>query len=176
MTPTLFQALLGASFYSLPSAVRALHAVRGRVSYAGRVRIARGTGLIARYCARVARLPPAQQDVPLTVVFENDANGETWRRDFNGHAMHSRLQACGPRLLGERLGPLRFRFSLHVYDQALHWRVQRVRVMGLPLPAGWFEGVRCREYEQDDRYVFLVEATLPLIGEVIRYEGWLEPV
>ena len=78
-------------------------------------------------------------------------------------------------MLGERLGPLRFRFSLHVYDEALHWRVQRVRLLGLPLPAGWFDGVHCREYEQDGRYAFQVEAALPLVGMLIRYEGWLEP-
>ena len=51
-----------------------------------------------------------------------------------------------------------------------------MRAFGLlPLPAGWFEGVRCRECERDGRYAFLVEANLPLIGLVVRYEGWLAP-
>ena len=50
-----------------------------------------------------------------------------------------------------------------------------MRVLGLPLPAGWFDGVHCREYEHDGRYVFQVEAALPLAGMLIRYEGWLEP-
>jgi hypothetical protein len=36
--------------------------------------------------------------------------------------------------------------------------------------------VRCREREHDGRYEFLVEARLPLVGLVIRYEGWLLPV
>lgn len=175
MTPTLFQALLGASFYSLPPAVRALHAVRGTARYVGSVTVVRGHNALSRLCARVAGLPPAMQDAALAVVFHGNARGETWQRDFNGHAMPSRLHFCGPRLLGERLGPLRFRFSLHVYDQGLHWRVQRVRLLGLPLPVGWFDGVRCREDEQAGRYAFLVEATLPLIGTLIRYEGWLEP-
>lgn len=181
MTPTLFQALLGASFYSLPPAVRALHARRGGNCYAGRADIERGGNLLARLCARIAGLPPAMQDAPLTVTIRDKAGkdrigGEAWHRDFAGHAMVSQLHACGPRLLGERLGPLRFRFSLHVYDQALHWRVEHVRVLGvLRLPAGWFEQVRCRESEQDGRYAFLVEAGLPLIGNLVRYEGWLEP-
>ena len=46
----------------------------------------------------------------------------------------------------------------------------------LPLPASLFEGVRCREFEQDGRYRFEVEARLPLVGRVIRYEGWLLPI
>lgn len=52
-----------------------------------------------------------------------------------------------------------------------------VRAFGLlPLPSGWFEGVRCREREHAGRYEFLVEARLPLIGLVVRYDGWLEPL
>ena len=176
MTPTLFQALLGASFYSLPPAVRLLHASRGSNRYAGAVTVVRGHNAVSRLCGRISGLPSAMQDAPLAVLFHSNDKGETWQRDFNGHAMSSRLHFCGPRLLGERLGPLRFRFSLHVYDQALHWRVQRVRLLGLPLPAGWFDGVRCREDEQDGRYAFLVEAALPLVGTLIRYEGWLAPV
>ena len=42
MTPTLFQKLLGATFYSLPPAVRTLHSVRGKATYAGRANILRG--------------------------------------------------------------------------------------------------------------------------------------
>ena len=175
MTPTLFQALLGTSFYSLPPVVRTLHAVRGSGRYVGRATVVRGHNALSRLCGRVAGLPPEMQDAPLAVLFQSNDRGETWQRDFNGHAMQSRRHLCGPRLLGERLGPLRFRFSLHVYDEALHWRVQRVRVLGLPLPAGWFDGVHCREYEHDGRYAFQVEAALPLAGMLIRYEGWLEP-
>src|SRR3546814_9310623 len=63
MTPTLFQALLGASFYSLAPAVRALHDVRGRVRYAGRATIARGRNPLGRLCAAVAGLPKAREDV-----------------------------------------------------------------------------------------------------------------
>jgi hypothetical protein len=44
----------------------------------------------------------------------------------------------------------------------------------LPLPAAWFAGVRCRERARNGRYEFLVEATLPLAGPLVRYEGWLE--
>src|SRR3546814_2416955 len=61
MTPTLFQALLGASFYSLAPAVRALHDVRGRVRYAGRATIARGRNPLGRLCAAVAGLPKARE-------------------------------------------------------------------------------------------------------------------
>jgi hypothetical protein len=176
MTPTLFQTLLGASFYSLPPAVRALHDVRGRATYAGRATIERGRNPLGRLCARFARLPAAREDVPTTVAFEARPASETWRRDFGGQRMQSRLHREG-RMLVERLGPLRFRFALHVQDDALWWRVGGVRLLGvLPLPASLFDRVYCREGEHQGRYTFQVEAALPLCGRLIQYEGWLEPV
>lgn len=175
MTPTLFQKLLGASFYSLPPSVRALHGVRGHARYAGRATIVRGRNPLARLCARVAGLPRACEDVATTVAFDAGPSGETWRRDFGGQAMRSQLRRDGT-LLAERLGPLQFRFALHVHDGAIWWHAERVRLLGmLPLPASWFERVRCREAEREGRYTFEVEAALPLLGPLIRYEGWLEP-
>jgi uncharacterized protein DUF4166 len=175
MTPTLFQALLGASFYALPPTVRALHGVRGRAVYAGRGTIHRGRNPLGRLCARVAGLPAARADVATTVTFEARPASETWQRDFGGQAMRSRLHRDG-RMLVERLGLLRFRFALHVQDDALWWRVGGVRLLGvLPLPAAMFDRVYCREAEHGGRYTFQVEAALPLCGRLIQYEGWLEP-
>ena len=118
----------------------------------------------------------AMQDVPITVEFTADARGETWRRDFAGTRMQSRL-AFKDGLLHERIGPLQFRHALLANAGAIWWRVAGVRLFGLlPLPARWFRGVRCCERGDEARYRFDVEARLPLVGQVIRYEGWLLPV
>ncbi len=149
--------------------------MRGTARYAGIASIERGRGPLARLCARLAGLPKAMQDAPTTVEFIADAKGETWRREFGGARMQSRLAFKGG-LLRERLGPLQFRYILHAGDGAIWWQVVGVRVLGLlPLPTGWFAGVRCREREHEGRYEFLVEAGLPLVGPIIRYEGWLAP-
>ena len=173
--PTLFQQALGAAFFSLPETLRRLHGVRGTARYAGIASVERGRNPLARLCARIAGLPKAMREVPLAIEFAADAKRETWRRDFGGVRMQTRLAFKGG-LLRERLGPLQFRYRLHPAREALWWQVAGVRAFGLlPLPAGWFEGVRCRECERDGRYAFLVEANLPLIGLVVRYEGWLAP-
>jgi hypothetical protein len=173
--PTLFQQALGAPFFNLPVSVRSLHAIRGTGRYAGVATVERGRNPLARLCARLAGLPGTMRDVPLTVEFIADAKGEAWHRDFAGTRMHSRL-AFRDGLLRERIGPLQFRHALLANAGAIWWRVQGVRVFGvLPLPARWFRGVRCRESEHDGRYQFSVDASLPLVGRVIRYEGWLEP-
>lgn len=172
---TLFQQALGAAFYNLPEAVRRLHALRGTARHAGVATIERGRNPLARLCATVAGLPKSMRDAPTTVEFVADAKRETWRRDFGGMRMQSRLTFADG-LLRERLGPLQFRYRLHAGGEALWWQVVGVRVFGLlPLPATWFDGVRCREREHAGRYEFLVEARLPLVGLVIRYEGWLAP-
>ena len=173
--PTLFQQALGAAFFNLPDSVRRLHATRGTARYAGIASIERGRHPLARLCARVAGLPKAMRDVSTTVEFTADAQGETWCRDFGATRMQSRLRFKDGQLR-ERLGPLQFRYVLHPGGAAIWWQVVGVRLLGLlPLPVRWFSGVRCREREHAGRYEFLVEADLPLLGRVIRYEGWLMP-
>ena len=175
MSPTLFQQALGASFFRLPESLRRLHGAQGHGHWSGVATIERGRNPLARLCARVAGLPGSARDVATTVEVIADARGETWRRDFGGRQMATRLSFRDGRLR-ERLGPLQFRYALLGNDGAIWWRVDGVRLFGLlPLPASLFEGVRCREFEQDGRYRFEVEARLPLVGRVIRYEGWLAP-
>jgi len=174
--PTVFQQVLGAPFFKLPPSLRLLHSLRGQASYAGEVDIVRARGLLARICGRLGGLPPAMQQAPLRVDFNADARAETWRRQFGSHRLVSRLR-CRKGLLVERLGPLQFRFALHAAGGTLYWNVAAVRLLGLlPLPARLFAQVRCREWEQDGRYHFQVQASLPLLGELIGYSGWLEPV
>ena len=48
----LYQTLLGAAFFRLPDALRALHGVHGTARYSGQVTVVRGTGLLSRLCAR----------------------------------------------------------------------------------------------------------------------------
>lgn len=175
MQPTLFQQALGASFFRLPESLRRLHGTRGRARYAGVASIEGGRNPLARLCARIAGLPRPARDVATTVDFIADARGETWQRDFGGTRMSSRL-AFRDGLLRERLGPLQFRYALLANDGAIWWTVAGVRLFGmLPLPASLFDGVRCREFERDERYCFEVDARLPLAGRVVRYAGWLEP-
>ncbi len=175
MSQTLFAQLLGADFAGLAPAVRALHLATGHARYAGRARITRGRHPLATLLAWASRLPGSAADLPVTVDFEASPTGERWRRRFGRHRMASRLWLHRG-YLREHLGAVRFEFALSADDGQIHWRARRVWALGLlPLPARWFAGVRCREREQAGRYEFLVDVTLPWIGPLIRYEGWLEP-
>jgi hypothetical protein len=150
-----------------------VHDGRARKVLSGRCRITRGTGVLARLFAWAASLPKAGDDLPVQVLFQCDERGEIWGRDFAGQPMRSTLtdrDGC----LEECLGPVRFRFALRADDRAIMWNVVGIRVLGLPLPAAWFEAVNARQSVEAGRYTFDVRAELPWIGLLIHYHGWLE--
>jgi len=170
---TLFARLLGDKFDRLPPRVRALHARETAHVYAGRADVDRGANVMARLMGAATRLPTRKSDQELRVTIEPSADGERWTRKFADHAMPSRLWDAGG-LLCERLGLVTFGFRLDVEDGELTWRVERVRSLGIPLPARLFNGVVAREFDRDGRYGFEVRAELPLVGLLVHYRGWLD--
>lgn len=167
----LFEQVLGDAFAQLPRVVQRLHLDTGARRYLGVGESERGTGLLARLCCFVARLPPGY-DGPMCVDMVSSATDEHWIRRFGGHCMPSHLRVYGTGL-SEHLGPLRFVFELSVDDAVLHWRVRSVHLFGIALPRDWFAGVGAREFERDGRYRYTVFARLPWVGLLVRYHGWL---
>lgn len=173
---SVFAALLGKDFAGLAAPVRALHALDGRPCWRGQCVVSRGTHPLARLCAWAARLPPAGKGVPTTVQFQRQRGQEIWTRHFGTAQMRSRMwphRGC----LRERLGLVQFDFALSASAGDILWHTKRVRVFGLlPLPARWFARVQCREgHDARGRYTFDVQASLPWIGLIVRYQGWLLP-
>jgi len=169
---SLFAQVLGPAFDTLPAPVRALHLAQGIHRYRGDVAVERGGGALSRIVAAATHLPPAG-DGPLCVEIDASPDSERWTRFIGGRAMPSRLWRDGD-VLCERLGLATFGFRLEVVDAAIVWRVVRVRVFGLSLPARWFTGVGARESAEGERYRFDVWAALPLAGRLVHYRGWLD--
>lgn len=169
----IFPRLMGPALLRLPANVQALHLRHGACRYDGRVTITRGRNWLARICAFVTGMPPAMTDAPLSVEILATPRRERWTRDFDGHRMRSVMWRRNGRLC-ERLGLVTFHFRLRAVGGALTWTVERVRALGIPLPAAWFDGVAAREFEQGGRYCFDVSAALPLAGELVHYRGWLD--
>lgn len=167
----LFPMLLGERFGALPSCVQALHLREGTQHLQGEVEVERGRSWLSQLCAWATRLPPAGSG-PIAVEITAEPGSERWIRRIGRHAMPSRLWA-GDGLLCERLGLVTFGFRLDVEQEAIVWRVARVRVFGLPLPAAWFDGVVAREWEEAGRYRFDVSAAMPIAGLLVHYRGWL---
>ena len=169
---SLFAQVLGPGFDTLAAPVRALHLAQGTHRYRGDVEVERGSGLLSRCIAAATHLPPAGSG-PLGVEIDASPAREHWTRFIGGRAMPSRLW-CEGDVLCERLGLATFGFRLALENEALVWRVVRVRVFGLSLPARWFTGVGARESADGSRYRFDVWASLPLAGLLVHYRGWLD--
>jgi hypothetical protein len=171
LPPPLYARIMGAAFDRLPPAVRRLHDICRDSGAEGEGRVERGRGLIARAVAAAMRFPP-EGLWPLHVAFAERGGTERWTRDFGGHRFASELSRDDGRIV-ERFGPLRFAFELPSGPEGLEMRLRAWSVLGIPLPLGLAPRIGAREWEEEGRFRFAVTASLPLIGEIVRYSGWL---
>ena len=173
MTIPLYRRLLGERFEHLPARVRELHDVTGTSVWTGRSDVERGQSLPSRVVATLFGLPPAGRDQALRVTFQVDGDREIWSRMF-GNAVFRSVQYERGGLLRERVGPSTFVFALDTSADGMALELHGVRFLGVPLPRLLAPSVRTFESERDGRYYFEVEASLPLLGRIVRYVGWLE--
>jgi Domain of unknown function (DUF4166) len=170
--------VLGASFHRLSPQLQGFHDGRAVKRYAGRCTISSGRNWIARVICRVASLPRADHEVPVTVVIErSDASeiseaSESWTRRFGAHEMRSVLRT-GRHGLDERFGPIVLTFELIPAADRIEWRLKRARLLFMPLPAAWFAGCAATEVITDGRYHFDARASITGIGLLVHYKGWL---
>ncbi len=173
--PSLYQRILADRYHHLPVAVQAMHAPlrQGQRLVTGRCWIRGATHPLARLCAWLAGLPRAAEDVPVSVCFSADAGGEWWLRQFGRQRMRSRQWSRQSQLL-ERVVPTRFVFDIESDNTGLQLRLREFFVLGIPMPVRWHPTVQAREYERDGRFHFDVQASLPGIGLLVHYQGYLE--
>ncbi len=169
----LYRRLLGPRFDDLPPFVRELHDVTAASVWTGSADVERGRSLPSRMVATLFGLPPSGRAQALRVTFEPVDGREIWTRTF-GKSVFRSLQYEREGLLRERVGPSIFVFALDVSDESLALMLKSVRFLGVPLPRFFSPAVRTFESEREGRYHFEVEASLPVLGRIVRYEGWLE--
>jgi hypothetical protein len=174
LPPPVYACALGAAFDALPAAVRHMHEIAGDAGAAGEGRVSRGRSLPARLVAAAMGFPKAGR-WPLHVAFAERGGKERWTRDFGGQVFSSELSRSGDGI-AERFGPLRFDFDLPSGLQGLEMRLRRWSAFHIPMPRFLAPRIAAREWEADGRFRFEVAVALPLVGGVIRYEGWLAPV
>ncbi len=173
MTLPLYRRLLGARFDQLPAPVADLHNVTATSVWTGRADVERGNSLASRVVASLFGLPPAGRDQTLQVVFDPIEGREIWQRKFGSKVFRS-VQYERAGLLRERIGLVVFVFALDVSADGMALKLDGVCILGVPLPRWLNPSVRTLEWAHGGRYHFQVEASLPLLGPVVRYSGWLE--
>lgn len=173
---SLYTDLLGAQFELLEADLHRIHDDRAIKRYAGRCEITRDASAIASLLCFLARLPPPNPDIDVTIVIERTKQGEMWRRRFGAHAMTSSLSNQRG-LLRERLGAMTLWFELGAERTRIVWRLKDAKLFGwIPVPMRWLEACEASEHLQDGRYRFEVRAVLKGIGTLVHYRGWLSEV
>ncbi|MEM9027630.1 MAG: DUF4166 domain-containing protein [Pseudomonadota bacterium] len=176
----LFRTVLGDDFDALPAPLRRLHDVGGTAAFTGRSEVVRGRSFVARSLGWVFGFPPTASDVPVHVMMERIGDQERWTRTFGKASFRStfvRPAQAKPGDVIERFGCFAFQLKLSVADGRMNFPVERARVFGLiPLPK-WLTPVsETSEHVGDDgRAWFDVAVSLPGVGPLVSYRGWLQP-
>jgi hypothetical protein len=175
----LYARVLGEAWDTLPAPLRVMHAVQGVLTAQGRADVQRGSGLVARLAAWMFGFPWAGNGVPVEVRFETDGmGGETWHRSFAGRQFRSHQRAGTGRsdkLVCERFGAFVFSLAAVVDRERLRLIPRRWSMLGIPLPRALAPRGDTYEYAEEGRFCFHVEIALPLIGLIVRYQGYLVP-
>lgn len=177
-TSALFPDLLGEeSWRQLPDAVRAMHGAAPLLHANGVADVAGAGHLPARCLRYLLGLPAPGPQQALALTIERRSTGETWTRRFTKRRMSSVIRRRpGSALLHERLGPATLGFELCRDGDAIDWQLRSLHVLGVPMPRALRGRVLSRSGLRDGRYHFLVDVRLPLLGQLIAYEGWLVPL
>jgi hypothetical protein len=135
-----------------------------------------GKNLLSRLIVRLFGFPTTGRGVPVEVRFMEKENGELWQRTFAGKPFSS-FQSEGSgrseRLLTEKFGPVIFDFALVVEAGRLSLVTRRWKVLGIPMPLSLSPNKNTFEDAPHGDFNFHVEASMPVIGLIVRYQGSL---
>ncbi|MCO4093062.1 MAG: DUF4166 domain-containing protein [Sphingorhabdus sp.] len=172
----IFRRLLGSAYDRLPVEVRAFHDGADEHQWLGTANIQRGPSLLANLIAAVMGFPKAAEKVSVAVTVKPDSNGENWTRTFGNKTFKSRMH-CGngrnKHLLVEQFGIVEVALALVVDDDKLNLVPRRWSAFGIPLPNLLLPKGISFETQREGRFSFDVIIALPIVGDVVSYQGSL---
>lgn len=168
----------GAEFDRLHPLLQNLHTTGGRLT--GDVKISYGKGLAGIIGARLAKkMELPQEGVHLLVVsISHDSDGLHWWRRFNDQTtVKSLFKPVGGIRKGywlEKTGPLLMKLTVDVKNGGWHWRCLKVSFLGFTIPRWIMPRTNAYKVIENGMYRFHVEFSLPIIGSLFIYQGFLQ--
>ncbi len=173
--PALFERAL-AGFASMPPAVRAAHAPDPARELLGEVDIDGAENPFGQVIAWFAGFPRAGKGVRAAVTIEREGDGEVWVRRFGRATFASHLSEHAPERLAERFGPITFDLDAKADAYGFKLAIVGARLGELPLPRFLTPRTEAAAHaDENGRYRFDVTISLPVLGRLVRYRGWLTP-
>ncbi|WP_019960275.1 DUF4166 domain-containing protein [Woodsholea maritima] len=181
MSP-LYAQVLGAAWEDIPAITRHLHSPDPIVTFAGEVEVRRGTSPLTRILAQTMGLPQAGHHRARITVSRGDDGDEILERRYGETILTTRqylITRGKKQFLGEAFGPFRLRFDLCGHGAGIDFMLSSVKAWSIPLPRAMALSVKASErvgegQEGQARHCFDVEVSLPGLGRLIAYQGWLE--
>ncbi len=177
--PTPYETVLGSSYARLAPPIQALHRFEYGATYKGRSHVTDAGNVWARVVARIVGFPTGMADCQVEVQLSRRDGVETWRRTFGSQSFLSTQEAGKGRfahLIVERFGPLAFGLAIVEDAGRLRLVFRRWSAFGCPMPRALAPRTLAFEHDADGRFNFSVDIALPLLGRLVKYEGWLERV
>jgi Domain of unknown function (DUF4166) len=130
--------------------------------------------MVRNIVAGLLRMPKAAENVPirLDVVVSDDR--ERWLRNFSGRWLAS-VQWADGNLLMERFGLSSFSSALVVQGSRMRYEFRRAWFAGIPLPVWLSPYVDGYVDAGETGWRVAVHIFAPFLGEIVHYEGWVEP-
>ena len=175
----LYVRVMGDSWAQIAEPVRCMHATHSIMRAHGHLRVEHGRRQLARFLARMLRLPRPSAAAETWLVVTARADADHWQRTFSGRRLETRQYESNQSELAERFGVLEFRFRLDASGGSLLY-VQREAafVFGsirLRIPASWAPRVEAREDPAGPTRVRVhVRVALPGVGPLIAYDGIID--
>lgn len=171
---SLYRRMLGERFEDLPEVLRRFHDANGGGRAQGMIQVERAGGWLRNTLASLLGLPRAGRDIAVRLEVYVEGDRERWVRWF-AHQRVETVQWERDGALIEALGATTFSSALVVVGSCLRYEFRRAWVAGIPLPRrlgpvidGWVDA-------GSNGWRVVVRIAAPLLGELVRYEGWVEP-
>jgi hypothetical protein len=173
-SPSLYRRILGARFDAMPPVLRRFHDASEGGRARGVFRIERAGGRLRNAMASLMGLPRPGSDVPVQLQVKIEGERERWIRDFGGHRVESVQWARG-KVLMESLGWSALATELVVEGSRLRYEFDRAWFAGISLPRWMSPSVESTVDAGETGWNVVVRLFVPMLGELVRYEGWVEP-
>lgn len=172
--PSLYRRILGERFDSLPEVLRRFHDTPRGGRARGMLQVERSGGWRASAVASFMGLPEAGTNISTVVEVKVEGDRERWVRRFGERRVET-IQWMHDGLLMESFGATTFSNVLTIEDLCLRYDFRRAWFAGILLPRRFAPFVDGRVYAGDGGWRVVVCVSAPLLGDLVHYEGWVEP-
>lgn len=170
---SMYRAVMGDAFNRLEAPVRQFHTFTGCHEFHGEVQVGAPASLPAKWLAILLGAPLKATQGPIRFELLAEPGSETWTRYFPGKTMRSILTKTENRVT-EQLGASRLTFELLEAEGALEMRLEKLYFWGIRCPSWLMPQVVARETGEAQKLHFQIQATVPSIGLVASYTGYLD--